>query len=435
LWFSGMAERSENREDGSQSWGARWLNALSSDPSVGIVRREAYRRTVEEFLAYCRAHEGPPSAMRAREYVELVRLEQVPGEGEVQEWKDALNWFFRQKKAWGCSSVEGVPSLGRKDLGRAAWERRLIERIRTLHLAWRTEETYRGWSWRLARFLQPRPMESLGDDDVRRFLTHLAVATRVGASTQRQALNAIVFYLREVAGKEPGDFSDFVRARPATRVPVVLTRAECGRLFEALDGTPRLMSELMYGAGLRLMELLRLRLKDVDLDRQQVVVRGGKGDKDRVTVLPEWLLERLAAHRERLRRLHAQDRASGLPGVWLPEGLERKWPKAGEAWEWQWFWPSRQLGADPRSGLLRRHHVLDATFQHFIRRAARKAGIDKPVTPHTLRHCFATHLLEGGTDIRTVQDLLGHQDVATTQIYTHVMNRPGMGVRSPLDTR
>jgi integron integrase len=193
------------------------------------------------------------------------------------------------------------------------------------------------------------------------------------------------------------------------------------------------MAELMCGGGLRLMELLRLRVKDVDLDRQQLIIRGGKGDKDRVTVLAERLIERLAAHRERLRRLQAEDRAKGLPGVWLPEGLERKWPKAGESWEWQWFWPSRQLLNDPRSGMRRRHHVLDATFQHFVRQAARKAKLDKRVTPHTLRHSFATHLLESGTDIRTVQDLLGHQDVTTTQIYTHVMKKPGLGVRSPLD--
>ena len=216
-------------------------------------------------------------------------------------------------------------------------------------------------------------------------------------------------------------------------MPVVLCLAECQRLFDALEGTPRLMAELMFGSGLRLTELLRLRVKDVDLERGQLVVRAGKGDKDRVTVLAASLQEKLRAHRERLRRLHAEDRVKGLPGVWLPEGLERKWPHAGEQWEWQWFWPSRETMKDPRSGLRRRHHVLDATFQHFIRQAARKARLDKKVTPHVLRHSFATQLLESGTDIRTVQDLLGHKDVATTQIYTHVMQRPGLGVRSPLD--
>jgi len=178
---------------------------------------------------------------------------------------------------------------------------------------------------------------------------------------------------------------------------------------------------------------LRLRVKDVDLERGQLMVRAGKGGEDRVTVLPARLQEKLRAHRERLRRLHGEDRAKGLPGVWLPEQLERKWPHAGEQWEWQWFWPSRETMKDPRTGTRRRHHVLDATFQHFIRQAARKAKLDKKVTPHVLRHSFATQLLENGTDIRTVQDLLGHKDVATTQLYTHVMQKPGLGVRSPLD--
>jgi integron integrase len=195
----------------------------------------------------------------------------------------------------------------------------------------------------------------------------------------------------------------------------------------------RLMAELMYGSGLRLMELLSLRVKDVDLDRRQLVIRHGKGGKDRVTVLPDVLVERLQAHVERLQGLHAQDRAAGWPGVWLPEGLERKYPKAGESWEWQWFFPSRQQMRDPRTRLLRRHHVLDATFQNVIKKAALRAGLNKRVTPHVLRHSFATHLIESGTDIRTVQDLLGHKDVATTQIYTHVMQKPGLGVKSPLD--
>ena len=181
------------------------------------------------------------------------------------------------------------------------------------------------------------------------------------------------------------------------------------------------------------MELLRLRVKDLDLSRLQLIVRAGKGDKDRVTMLPESLVERLQAHRDRLRALHEQDRAANLAGVWLPEALERKYPGAGVSWEWFWFFPSRQLSLDPHAGVQRRHHLLEGAFQLVIRAAARRAGLHKRVTPHTLRHSFATHLLEGGADIRSVQDLLGHVDVATTQLYTHVMNRPGLGLKSPLD--
>jgi integron integrase len=428
-----------------RSEAADWRDWLANDPRLTPGLRESYRRTLTEFDQFClqrrasrnagggtRAAAQPTVAL-AREYVELQRLERAPGPAQLQEWKEALNWLFRCRRCPPGAVLTGVPPLGRADLGRTPWERRLVEKIRVRHLSWRTEQTYRGWAWRLAGFLGERPVESATGEEVRSFLSHLATAQRVGASAQKQALNALVFLLREVEGKELGDFSDFTRARRRLRVPVVLSREECARLFEAMEGVPKLMAELAYGSGLRLMELLRLRVKDVDLDRRQVVVRGGKGDKDRVTVLPEQLLEKLAAHRERLRRLHVQDREQALPGVWLPEGLERKWPKAGEAWEWQWFWPSRELMNDPRTGLRRRHHLLDVTFQHFVRQGAQQARLNKKVTPHVLRHSFATHLLEHGTDIRTVQELLGHEDVATTQIYTHVMARPGLGVRSPLD--
>ena len=424
---------------------ADWPGWLEADGLLSPGLRESYRRTIEGFEQFCRKRaegRGTPSTPAAparvtvelaREYMELQRLERAPGPAQLQEWKDALNWLFRCRRDQRTAGLTGVPPLGRADLGQTPWERRLVTTLRVRHLAWRTEQTYRGWAWRLARFLGERPVESANEQDVRDFLSHLATTERVGAAAQKQALNAVVFLLREVEGKQLGDFGEFTRARPHLRVPVVLSGEECARLFDAMDGVPKLMAELAYGSGLRLTELLRLRVKDVDLDRHQVVVRGGKGDKDRVTVLPEQLIEKLAAHRERLRRLHARDRERALPGVWLPEGLERKWPKAGEAWEWQWFWPSRELMNDPDSGLRRRHHVLDQTFQHFVRQGARQAKLNKKVTPHVLRHSFATHLLEHGTDIRTVQELLGHEEVTTTQIYTHVMRKPGLGVKSPLD--
>lgn len=410
-----------------------WAQQLHSDGLLTPGLRVSYRQTVAGFLEFCQRRQTGPGVSVARDFVELTRLERMPSPARLQEWKDALNWFFRRGRETPSLALKGVPPLARSDLGQPGWEQGLIARLRLRQCAWRTEQTYRGWLWRFARFLGPRPVEAAGGAEVRAFLSKLAVEERVSVATQKQALNALVFYFREVAVKELGELGEFARARKRPRVPVVLNRAECERLFDAMEGTPRLMAELMFGSGIRLTELLGLRVKDVDLERGQLIVRGGKGDQDRVTVLPASLQEKLRAHRERLRRLHGEDRLKGLPGVWLPEGLERKWPHAGEQWEWQWFWPSRETMKDPRTGLRRRHHVLDATFQHFVRQAARRAKLDKKVTPHVLRHSFATQLLERGTDIRTVQDLLGHKDVATTQLYTHVMQKPGLGVRSPLD--
>lgn len=354
-----------------------------------------------------------------------------------------------------------VPTKGAADLGGPPWERKLVACIRARHLAWKTETTYRHWARRWGRFLESsrgggrermaalkdgpdsptgqasggleRPMEELTGEDLKTFLSHLAVKERVSGATQRQALNAGVFLIREVFGRDPGDFGDFSRPPRHRNVPSVLSKEEVRRLFDQLTGPARLMAELMYGAGLRLNELLRLRVKDVDLERLQLSVRAGKGNKDRLTMVPKSLEGRLREHRERLRTLHAQDRAAGQPGVELPEALERKWPKAGEHFEWFWFFPSRNLLKDHRSGIVRRHHVLDDRFQEAIREAAARARLDKRVTPHTLRHSFATHLLESGTGIRDLQDLLGHSDISTTEIYLHTAKQTGVGIRSPLD--
>jgi integron integrase len=361
--------------------------------------------------------------------VERRKLARNPG-----LWKSGLNWFFAEGRRSSAWTPGGEPTPGHADTGRTPWERRLIERLRLNHYSWRTEQTYREWAWRLDAFVGRQGAEAATAEDAKEFLTELAVKGRVSKSTQKQALNALVYLFREALGRDLGDVSGYEVSRRGARVPTVLTRGECRRLFEKLEGTARLMAQITYGGGLRLTELLRLRIKDVDLKRQQLFVRSGKGDKDRVTVLPEKLVEALRAHRDRVRGLYEEDRAEKVAGVWLPEALERKYPGAGVSWEWFWFFPSRQLMRDPHSGWYRRHHVLDATFQHAIREAMKAARLNKRVTPHTLRHSFATHLLDEGADIRTVQDLLGHVDVATTQIYTHVMKRPGLGVRSPFDS-
>ncbi len=345
-----------------------------------------------------------------------------------------------------------VPTKGKVDLGGPPWERKMVACIRGRHLAWTTEQTYRYWARRLVAFSQhsgagrQKPEggakspenqawkpEGITGEDLKAFLSHLAVEERVAGATQKQALNAGVFLLREVFGKDPGDFGDFSRPPRHRNVPSVLSREECARLFERLEGTTRLMAELMYGAGLRLSELLRLRVKDVDLERLQLSVRAGKGNKDRLTMVPRSLAPRLREHRDRVRALHQADREAKLPGVALPEALERKWPTAGKKFEWFWFFPSSILMTDPRSGIVRRHHVQDVTFQKAIREAAARARLDKRVTPHTLRHSFATHLLEGGTGIRDLQDLLGHADISTTEIYLHTAKQTGVGIRSPLD--
>lgn len=297
----------------------------------------------------------------------------------------------------------------------------------------RTVEAYIHWIRRFIVWSGKRHPKDMGAVEVSGFLGQLALGEGVAASTQNQALNALVFLYGQVVGRELGELGEFERAARPERLPVVLSREEVRAVLGKLSGTQQLIGRLLYGTGLRLLEGLRLRVKDIDFGRGQVVVRGGKGDKDRVTMLPEALKEGLRAHLHRVRELHEKDLAMGFGEVWLPGALRLKWPKAGREWAWQWVFPSAELSVDPETKVRRRHHVTDAAVQRALKQAGVAAGLMKRVTPHVLRHSFATHLLEGGTDIRTVQDLLGHRSVATTQIYTHVMSRPGLGVRSPLD--
>lgn len=326
-----------------------------------------------------------------------------------------------------------MPVAAAADLGGEPWERDLIKAIREAGFLWRTEETYRGWAARFARFIAPRSPYAAGAREVGAFLSALAVEQRAAPSTQKQALNALVFLMQEALHRDLGEL-DFQRPQPRGRVPTVLSPEECTRIFSRMEGMTRLMAELMYGSGLRLMELLRLRVQHLDLARARLQVRAGKGDKDRVTVLPLSLAAKLNEHLVWLRGVYDADKEAGVPGVWLPEGLARKYKGAGERWEWQWLFPSRELSVDPVSRIRRRHHMTDSAFQIAVKRAADATGINKRVSPHVFRHSFATHLLESGSDIRTVQELLGHASVETTQIYTHLMQKPGIGVRSPFDT-
>ena len=326
----------------------------------------------------------------------------------------------------------------RSAAGSSTPEPRLLDRVRltarALHYSLRTEEAYVNWIRRFVIFSGRRHPSELGQRDVEAFLTDLATRRRVAASTQNQALAAILFLYGRVLETDLPWLTDVIRAKRPERLPVVLTQSEVQRLLSHVSGTTGLIARLLYGTGLRLMEGLRLRVKDVDLSRREIVVREGKGNKDRITVLPDALVKPLRAHLQERRVLYDRDRHEGRASVFLPDALAHKYPNAATDWAWQFIFASPQLSRDPRSGIVRRHHLDENAIQRCVKRAALLAQIDKPVSPHVLRHSFATHLIERGYDIRTVQELLGHADVSTTMIYTHVLNRGGRGVRSPLDT-
>jgi integron integrase len=306
--------------------------------------------------------------------------------------------------------------------------------LRVRHRSRRTEEAYVGWIRRFVRFHGMRHPAEMGETEIEQYLTHLAEVGKVSASTQSQAASALIFLYKVVLGRKLGWVDGVVRAKAPRRLPVVLTRSEVRAVFEHLSGSKLLVPMLLYGSGLRLLECLNLRVKDLDFERGEIRVRRGKGAKDRVTVLPSSVKERLSAHLEKVREQHERDRASGAGYVELPDALERKYTGANREWAWQFVFPAARLWNDSRTGRRRRRHLHETAVQRAVKDAVRRSGITKRATCHTFRHSFATHLLEDGYDIRTVQELLGHRDVRVTMIYTHVLNRGGFGVRSPADT-
>lgn len=310
---------------------------------------------------------------------------------------------------------------------------RLREAIRALHYSRRTEEAYTHWTKRFIYFHGKRHPGSMGHAEVTAFLNYLAADRKVAASTQNQALSALLFLYKNVLNSDLPWLDDLVRAKRPERLPVVLTREEVQDLLSAMEGVNWLMASLLYGTGMRLMECLRLRVKDIDFGYHQILVRDGKGQKDRITLLPELLVESLQKQLQRARKIHETDLREGFGEVHLPYALARKYPRAGYEWGWQYVFPSKNRSTDPTDEVIRRHHLDDSVLQRAVKNAARLTRISKPVHCHTFRHSFATHLLQSGYDIRTVQELLGHADVSTTMIYTHVLNRGGRGVRSPLD--
>ena len=309
----------------------------------------------------------------------------------------------------------------------------LRDKLRLKHYSIRTEVQYVQWVRRFILFHDKRHPQEMGAGEVEAFLTHLAVSGRVAASTQNQALSALLFLYREVLEIDLPWLDNVVRAKRPARLPVVLTHNEIQAVLGRMTGAHGLMARLLYGTGMRLMECVRLRVKDVDFERAEILVRDGKGAKDRITMLPQSLIPVLNEHIRHRRLLYEDDLAKDMAAVYLPDALERKYPKAATDWIWQYIFVAKSYSVDPRSGVEQRHHMDEKLLQRAMKKAVLAAGVTKPATPHTLRHSFATHLLQAGYDIRTVQELLGHSDVATTMIYTHVLNKGGKGVISPLD--
>ncbi len=312
--------------------------------------------------------------------------------------------------------------------------KQLLIVIRQRGYSIRTEQAYESWVSRFIAYCDNKDPKTLGAEEVVSFLQHLAVRRNVAASTQNQALNALVFFYDQVVRNPLGDMGGFIRAKRPKKLPVVLTQNEISRLLGKMNGRQKLMASLLYGTGMRLMDCVRLRVQDIDFGYCQIVIRDGKGKKDRVVPLPERLIEPLKTHLAEVLKIHRDDLENGGGEVYLPDALSRKYPNAAKEWGWQYAFPSGRLSVDPRSGKVRRHHIHENGLQKAVKKAAAQAGITKRVNCHALRHSFATHLLENGYDIRTVQELLGHADVSTTMIYTHVLNRGGQGVRSPLDS-
>ena len=418
----------------------RWAEVLQTS-DLPEHERESFKVTLRWYLGWCHRNSVGCHVESARNFIEWATMEKQADDWAVEQWKTAIRWFFVAAKAQTAGNREypskNICSTNDTDAermqARSADERAILSELRRRGMALKTERSYLRHYRDFMKRHGLKNGSAISTSEIKTYLECLAMERAVAASTQKQALNALVFVAREVFGIELGEIGDFVRAKNRKRIPVVMSQEETRQFFSQMEGEKLLMAKVQYAGGLRVSELMRLRVKDLDLERNQVVVRCGKGDKDRVAPLSEKLIDSLRLHMSRIRELFERDLRSDLPGVYLPEALSRKYTNAGREWRWQWLWPSRVISTDPRSGLRRRHHVLDKAYQDAVRQAGLRAGLNKRVTSHTLRHSFATHLLEDGVDIRTVQDLLGHKSVETTQVYLHVMQKPGAGVRSPLD--
>jgi len=394
-----------------------------------------YALWVSRFLDYAKRHEL--STFEYQEAVVLKFLDFLRSDSRVQDWQhrqasDSLRLFYFHYL--GKTDAGSAKAVASDSLPEIIQETKRL--IRLKHYSYSTERTYVQWIERFVKYAKETTKKSITETDAsdfKNFLSHLALSHRVSASTQNQAFNAILFFFRYVLRKEVGNIADTVRAKRGQKLPVVFSMEEVKRLLACITGKDLLIAGLLYGAGLRLMELARLRVKDIDMDLNTLTMRSGKGDKDRTTVLPETVKALLADHLIQVKKLHESDLARGYGAVHLPDALTRKYPNAGKEWAWQYLFPANNFSVDPRSGKVARHHISDAAIQVIIKKAIRKAGIPKHASVHTLRHSFATHLLMSGVNIREVQELLGHKNLETTMIYTHVLRDMSKAPKSPLD--
>jgi len=390
-----------------------------------------------KFLYFCNKNNQLDNNKLVMEFMDSLQRDHRIHDWQIRQARQAVQVYlvnFKGKTASDALSLNAKSDAKGSDVSRIIEE--IKRSIRLKHYSLSTERSYIDWAKRFFGYVyEIKGDETAFDaDDIKQYLSHLAIKRRVSASTQNQAFNALLFLFRNVFGQDIGNLGDTVRAKRGARLPMVLTTDEVLALFSGMSGTSLLIAQVLYGSGLRLMELARLRVKDIDFGMQTITVRSGKGDNDRTTVLPESVRDKLRVHIEKVKALHDKDLASGYGEVYLPEALERKYPKAGKEWGWQYVFPSSRLSVDPRSGKIRRHHISEDIVQTAVANAVKKAGIVKHVSVHTLRHSFATHLLMSGVNIREIQDLLGHKNIETTMIYTHVLRDMTNAPQSPLDT-
>jgi integron integrase len=396
-----------------------------------------YAGWVSKFLSFSNKDMQSDHNKLVLEFIEALKTDKDYPDWQISQARQAVQLYLVNFKG-KIVSGEANPLISCVEKGTDIPQiiKEMQRLIRLKHYSYSTERTYLDWANRFFRYVhETKSKDALFvSDDIKQYLSYLAIKRQVSASTQNQAFNALLFLFRDVLGQDVGNLGDTVRAKRGTRLPVVLTTDEVKAIFSNISGTSLLMAHLLYGSGLRLMELARLRVMDIDFGMQAITVRSGKGDKNRTTVLPESVKDRLHAHIENVKALHEKDLVAGFGEVYLPDALARKYKNAGKEWGWQYVFPSARLSVDPRSGKIRRHHISETAIQSAIANAVRKAGIMKHATVHTLRHSFATHLLMKGVNIREIQDLLGHKSVETTMIYTHVLRDMSNAPKSPLDT-